>query len=60
MTRLETAQMAYFKAFDAPPPEPFNVNQDRVAAVLEDAIAKGKPIPDSFDWWAHLPPGAVA
>lgn len=60
MTRLETAQAAYGVAFRLPPPEPFGIDDDRVAQVLEQAVADGKPVPDSFDWWADLPPNAVA
>lgn len=60
MTRLETAQIAYGEAFKAPPPEPWGVSEDRIARVLEQAVAEGRPVPDSFDWWADLPPNAAA
>jgi hypothetical protein len=59
MTRLETAQAAYVKAFREPPPEPFGMNDERIAEVLEAAVAGGAPVPDSFDWWAHQPPNAA-
>lgn len=60
MNRLETAQAAYLKAFGLPPPEPWGVNDDRIARILENAIAGGRPLPESFDWWGELPPNAVA
>ncbi len=60
MNRLETAQAAYVKAFGLPPPEPWGVNRDRIADVLERAVADGDPVPESFDWWAGFPPDAVA
>jgi hypothetical protein len=60
MNRLETAQAAYVRAFGVMPPEPWGVDDDRIAQVLEDAIATGRPVPESFDWWADLPPNAVA
>lgn len=60
MNRLETAQAAYFAAFFVPAPQPWGVDDDRLAAVLEQAIAAGRPVADDFDWWASLPPGAAA
>ena len=58
--RLETAQAAYVKAFALPPPEPWGINPERVAQTLEQAVSDGKPLPESFDWWAGMPPDAVA
>lgn len=60
MNRLETAQAAYIRAFGAMAPEPFGINDDRIAEVLELAIVEGQPVPADFDWWADLPPDAVA
>lgn len=60
MNRLETAQAAYWRAFGVAPPEPWGVNDDRIAQVLERAVADGRPVAESFDWWAELPPNAVA
>jgi hypothetical protein len=60
MNRLETAQAAYIRAFGMMPSEPWGVNVDRIAEVLERAVADNKAIPESFDWWAGLPPDAVA
>jgi hypothetical protein len=60
MNRLETAQAAYIRAFGLAPPEPWGVNLDRVAEVLENAVAANQAITESFDWWADMPPDAVA
>lgn len=60
MSRLETAQAAYVRAFGLPPPEPWGVNQDQVAQVLEQAVADGTPVAESFDWYPDMPPDAVA
>lgn len=60
MNRLETAQVAYWRAFGVSPPEPWGVNDDRIAQVLEQAVADGRQVAESFDWWAELPPNAVA
>ncbi len=59
-TRLRTAIIAYSTAFKMVTPNPFGINDDTLAAALEKAVASGQPIPDSFDWWAHLPPDALA
>jgi hypothetical protein len=58
--RLSAAISAYFDAFHVVPLEPFGINARRRAEVLEQAVADGTPVPCEFDWWAHLPPGAVA
>lgn len=60
MSRFETAQTAYFAAFKNMPPEPWGINDERITQVLEQAVADGKPVPDDFDWWANMPPDAVA
>jgi hypothetical protein len=60
MTRLETAQAAYGVAFRVAPPEPFSINDERLTEVLERAVADGRPIEESFDWWADLPSDAKA
>jgi hypothetical protein len=60
MNRLDTAEAAYVKAFGLLPPMPWGVNSEVIAEVLERAIVDGKPVPESFDWWAGFPPDAVA
>lgn len=60
MSRIETAETAYITAFRMQPPRPYAISDDRLAEVLEQAVVDGKPIPDSFDWWADLPPDALA
>ncbi|MEY4763667.1 MAG: hypothetical protein RI907_340 [Pseudomonadota bacterium] len=50
----------YLGRFGVPPPYPACINRTHVAEVAARYMAKGKPIPKSFNWWAHLPPGAVA
>lgn len=58
--RLDAAIRAYVAAFDTPSPTPFGISDEYLAKVLERAVAKGRPIPDDFDWWRHLPPDALA
>lgn len=60
MNRLETAQAAYFAAFKVASPEPWGVSDDHLAEVLENAIAAGRTVPEDFDFYAGMPPGAVA
>ena len=60
MSRLSNAQVAYIEAFKLPPPEPFGINDEEAAQVLENAVASGAPVPDDFDWWAEMPPDALA
>ncbi len=51
----------YLKAFpDAVILRPAMVGQDEVADAMLDAIAKGRRIPDDYDWYKDLPPGALA
>lgn len=60
MNRLEAAQDAYFEAFGRMPPQPWGIDDNRVAQVLEDAVGAGVAVPDAFDWWGDLPSNAVA
>jgi hypothetical protein len=60
MKQLPDVQAAYFAAFSVAPPEPFGVDDERIAAVLAQAVIDKQPIPDSFDWWGRLPPQSVA
>lgn len=60
MSRIETAQAAYWRAFGRLPPEPWGVSDDAIAEALERAVAAGRQIADDFDWWADMPPDAVA
>lgn len=50
----------YIRTFDRAPPLPFGVSDQRQAEVLEAALREGRPVPADFDWWADLPPDAVA
>ena len=58
--RLSKAANAYGEAFNKPSPEPYGWDDDRLAEVLEEAVAAGKPIPDDFDFHAGIPPEANA
>lgn len=58
--RLVAAQQSYFEIFKLMPPFPAGVSDARIVEVLERAVKEGKPIPEDFDWWDYLPPGAVA
>lgn len=60
MSRLETAQAAYIRAFGELPPQPWGISDDVLADVIERAIVDGAPVPPDFDWWADMPPDAVA
>lgn len=50
----------YLSRFGVPLPCPACINPDQVAEVAARYMAKGKPIPKSYNWWAHVPPDAVA
>jgi hypothetical protein len=50
----------YMSRFGVPLPCPACINSAHVAEVAARYMAKGKPIPKSFNWWAHVPPDAVA
>lgn len=50
----------YFARFGLLLPCPACINHMHVAEVAARYMAKGKPIPKSYNWWAHLPPDAVA
>ena len=50
----------YFDAFGVYMPQPFGISRPAVEEVVRAAIAKGEPIPAEYDWWADLPPDAVA
>jgi SPP1 gp7 family putative phage head morphogenesis protein len=58
--RLRIAQTAYSRVFGIRAPDPLGVNPLSVAVVLEQAIVESQPVPADFDWWAELPPDAVA
>lgn len=58
--RLIEAADAYHEAFNQLPPEPFGVHDDTIAARLERAVRERRPIDPDYDWWADLPPNAVA
>lgn len=58
--RLIRAAEEYERTFERPIPEPFGASDDQLAEVLEQAIRRGEPVPDDYDWWATLPPGADA
>lgn len=58
--RLIRAIEAYEKAFGKANPEPMGWDDDRLAEVLEEAVASGKPIPDDFDFHSGIPPEAHA
>jgi hypothetical protein len=50
----------YLSRFGVPLPCPACINRNHVAEVAARFMAKGRPIPKSHNWWADLPPGAVA
>jgi hypothetical protein len=58
--RLHMAADACTQAFGIPSPEPFGVDDERLAGELEKAVLRGQPIGPKFDWWTSLPPGADA
>lgn len=62
MTNEDAIEVAvrYSERFNRPAPLPFGVSEDRIAEVLLQAMRDGEPVTDEFDWWADLPPGAVA
>jgi hypothetical protein len=50
----------YLSRFGVPLPCPACINPDHVAEVAARYLAKGRPIPKSYNWWSHVPPDAVA
>lgn len=58
--RLQTAISAYVRTFKVSPPFPFGINEDTLSDALERAILDGRPVPANYDWYADLPPDAVA
>ena len=55
-TALASVRAAYVARFPGVKvPRPFAVTDDELAAVLESAMAAGKPVSDDHDWWAWVP-----
>jgi hypothetical protein len=52
------ARLAYQQAFGTPGPTPFEVDDGLLIATLLTAVKSGQPIPDDFNWYPDLPPGA--
>ena len=50
----------YLQRFCLLVPQPMEVSLEAVIDQLRTALSTGRPIPDDHDWYAHLPPGAVA
>lgn len=50
----------YEAKFERPAPTPEQIEESVVVEVAAEHLAKGKPIPDNFDWWAALPRQAYA
>lgn len=59
-SRLRQAEKAYFAMFGLVAPLPAFVNEEEVACVLEEAVSRRRPVPNSLDWYWWLPPDAVA
>lgn len=49
----------YFAKFGVIP-QPAIIHHLDVAEVLREYLEAGEPVPDDYDWYADLPPGAVA
>jgi len=58
--RQSLVDQAYMLTFGHSGPQPMCINPTWRAEVMADAVAAGEPIPGDFDWYAHLPPDAVA
>lgn len=56
----DKVQAEYMRLFGVPLPYPACINQNYVAEVAARYMAKGRPIPKSFNWYAHVPPDALA
>jgi hypothetical protein len=50
---------AYLHRFGIPMPCPACVNFTYGAEVATSYMAKGRQIPRSYNWWAHVPPDAL-
>lgn len=61
MSELSEAWEKYSAAFpNAPFLSPFGVGEEVLAAVMLEHVKLGKPIPGEYEWYGHLPDGAVA
>jgi hypothetical protein len=54
------ASEAYFEKFGVRPSIPVGVGEDEMRRVWLEAVASGEPVPEDYDWWDSLPPGAVS
>lgn len=61
MSELSKAWERYSAAFpNAPFLSPFGVGEEVLAAAMLEHVKLGRPIPDDYDWYRHLPDDAVA
>ena len=53
--------MAYFQAFKVGASRAVaRIDDETIAAALEQAVRDGRPIDPDYGWWDDLPPDAVA
>jgi len=50
----------YIETFNIHIPMPMSVCDEFLAQVLLEHIEKNTPVPNDYDWYKNLPPGAVA
>lgn len=54
LSAIDTARQLYFEAFKNEGPRPFGIDEAVVAGELLAAVARGKPLDPSYNWWAGL------
>ena len=54
------ASEAYLERFGVRPVLPVGIGDAEMRRVWREAIAIGVPVPEDYDWWDTLPPGAVS
>jgi hypothetical protein len=59
MAKIDDLGNEYIEKFGKFPPEPINVNDSQLIAAMNEAIDKGRPIPDNYPWYADMPDGVV-
>lgn len=50
----------YIDRFGVWPPTPMCVDESEILKQVKVALERGQPIPEDYDWYSQLPPGALA
>lgn len=62
LTETEIVQIMtdYAQRFQECPPCPFGINEEAIAIKLKECLEADTPLDPDYDWWAGLPPDAMA